>query len=74
MLLLIALTLKGSIAISPTVLPKPPSSGGDGGSKFGYSNTYRDKNKEDRENREKILRDDSELVAIVELTLMNFII
>ena len=70
MLLLIALTLKGSIAISPTVLPKPPSGGG-GDGKSVYSNTYRDKNKE---NREKILREDSELVKIVELTLMNFII
>ncbi len=70
MLLLIALTLKGSIAISPT--PPPPNTGGNGGGGgIAYSNTYHDK---DKERREQILIEDSEIISIVELTLKNFII
>jgi hypothetical protein len=50
--------------------PNPPSGGGGGGSSSGRYN-YRDA---DKELREKILREDSEIIAIVELTLKTVII
>ena len=60
----------------------PSGNGGGGGGGGGYSSdykTYRDKEREEeREERkskkEKILIEDSVIVAIVELTLKNFII
>ena len=73
MLLLIALTLKGSIAISPTTLPSPTLGGGNsGGARHSY--VVDDKEKKQREYRLKIDIENSEIIAIVELTLKNFII
>ena len=73
MLLLIALTLKGSIAISPTPPPSPIFGGGiSGGAKHSYVTD--DTEKRQREYRLKIDIENSEIIAIVELTLKNFII
>ena len=82
MLLLIALTLKGSIAISPTPPIPTPSFGGGGGGGISHNINYkshketlRDNEREEREKKiEKILIEDSEIVQIVELTLRKFII
>lgn len=49
--------------------PTPPEPHGGGNGK--YKESFYDK---DREQREKILKEDSEIVAIVELTLKHFII
>lgn len=49
--------------------PTPPEPHGGGNGK--YKESFYDK---DKEQREKILIEDSEIVAIVELTLKNFII
>ena len=75
MLLLVALTLKGRITISqptpvPIPIPKPP----DGGSKIKYSNVYDEIEKRQREQILRIEIENSEIIAIVELTLRNFII
>ena len=83
MLLLIALTLKGSIAISPTPpIPTPSFGGGGGGGGISHNINYkshketlRDNEREEREKKiEKILIEDSVIVEIVELTLRKFII
>lgn len=49
--------------------PTPPEPHGGGNGK--HKESFYDK---DREQREKILKEDSEIVAIVELTLKHFII
>jgi hypothetical protein len=71
MLLLVALTLKGAISITPTppVPPPPSTGGGGGGGKYRTEQVDRD-----REIKDRILRDDSDIVAIVELTLKTVII
>lgn len=51
--------------------PEPLPSGGGGG---GVSVSNYDQNKSQREREEKIRIEDSELIAIVELTLKHFII
>lgn len=74
MLLLIALTLKGSIAISQPI-PLNPTFGGSGGrTNSEYSYVIDDPQKRQREYRLKIDIENSEIIAIVELTLKNFII
>ena len=80
MLLLIALTLKGSIAIAQPIPIPIPADGGGVATFQSYNNnkeTYKEEceriKKEECE-REKIIIEDCELVAIVELTLRHFII
>ena len=72
MLLLIALTLKGAIAISPTPPPPTPTTNGGGMGRADYSHISYEKENKDR--LEKILIEDSEIIKIVELTLKHFII
>ena len=75
MLLLVALTLKGRITISqpiPVPIPIPPFGGSK--NKVNYPNTYDEVERRQREQRIKIEIEDSEIIAIVELTLRNFII
>jgi co-chaperonin GroES (HSP10) len=55
-----------------SVPPPNPPSVGSGGS--GYVESYRDVNKEQRERIERIIIEDSQIIAIVEITLKNFII
>lgn len=55
-----------------TDVPPTPPSGGGGGN--GQSITYHDDSKKQREERERIEIEDSEIVAIVKLTLEHFII
>ena len=71
MLLLIVLTLKGSIAISPPTPPMPtPGGSGSGVAEYSYVNHKKD----DKDKLDKILKEDSETIAIVQLTLKHFII
>ena len=73
MLLLVALTLKGRIIVSePTPVSIPPFGGSK--NKVNYPNTYDEAERRQREQRIRIEIEDSEIIAIVELTLRNFII
>ena len=84
MLLLLTLALKGSIVIAPMPPIPTPTLGGGGVATFqsyNSNNNSKELLKEETERRkkeecerEKIITEDSELVAIVELTLRNFII
>lgn len=75
MLLLVALTLKGRIIVSePTPVPIPILPFGGGDNKGNYPNTYDEAERRQREQRIRIEIEDSEIIAIVELTLRNFII
>lgn len=73
MLLLLVMNL--GMAAGVAVTPVPPINLGGGGSNY-QSTSYHSKSqeKEEQEKREKILIDDSAIVAIVELTLKHFII
>lgn len=55
---------------TPPIPPPIPPQGGGGG----YTERYYDKSKEQRDKEEKIRIEDSEIIAIVELTLKHFII
>lgn len=57
---------------TPPIPPTPPSGGGGGGG--GYTGRHYNNEKEQREQRERIAIEDSEIVAIVQLTLKHFII
>lgn len=77
MLLLVALTLKGRIIVSeptpvPIPIPIPPFGGSK--NKVNYPNVYDEIEKRQREQRIRIEIENSEIIAIVELTLRNFII
>ena len=78
MLLLIALTLKGRITISQeTPIPIPistPPFGGGGTIRGNYPNSYYEIKRIQQEQRIRIEIEDSEIIAIVEFTLKNFII
>lgn len=71
MLLLITLALKGAIAISPTPPPVPIPSDESMGA---VSCSQVDYEKENKDRLKKILIEDSEIIAIVQLTLKHFII
>lgn len=55
---------------TPPIPPNPPSGGGG----MDYYPTQYDNKKEQRDREEKIKIENSEIIAIVELTLKNFII
>lgn len=79
MLLLIALTLKGSIAIATPIPPTPtPTFIGGGISRSIYKTNEEiakeNENEELKNKRRKIIIEDSELAQIVQLTLRNFTI
>jgi len=64
--------MAAGVAASPPIPPTPDPSGLGGGGV--YTGRYYDTDKEQKDKVERIKIEDSEIVAIVELTLKHFII
>ena len=73
MLLLVALALRGSIIVAP--VPPHPNKIRRGSSAYNIDYTGRIQDSDElRDRLQRIIIDDSEIVAIVEITLRHFII
>jgi len=69
----LVIAVAGYLNFGGTPVPPIPPSGGGGGGGGWYSESF-NKEKEQREEQERIEIEDSEIIAIIELTLKHFII